>query len=65
MMPILDRLFSLQDTTGIVTGGAEGLGLAIAARLAEAGARGPAFSRTGRTQRSFFLLNPGASYHRP
>ncbi len=44
------RLFSMRGTTGIVTGGSGGLGLAIAARLAEAGARVRAFSRTGRSK---------------
>lgn len=48
MKPRLDRLFSLQGTTGIVTGGSEGLGLAIAGRLADAGASVQALSRTGR-----------------
>ena len=42
------RWFSLARTTGVVTGGSSGLGLAIARRLAEAGARVHAFSRTGR-----------------
>lgn len=48
MKPRLNRMFSLRGTTGIVTGGSSGLGLAIARRLAEAGARVHAFSRTGR-----------------
>ena len=48
MKPRLQRLFSLRGTTGIVTGGSGGLGLAIARNLAEAGARVHAFSRTGR-----------------
>ena len=42
------QLFSLRGTTGIVTGGSSGLGLAIARSLAKAGARIHAFSRTGR-----------------
>lgn len=50
MKPRMSRLFSLRGTTGIVTGGSEGLGLAIARGLAEAGARVHAFSRTGRAK---------------
>ncbi|HVZ64490.1 MAG TPA: SDR family oxidoreductase [Lacunisphaera sp.] len=44
------QLFSLKGATGIVTGGSTGLGLAIARRLAAAGARVHALSRTGRPQ---------------
>lgn len=46
------RLFSLAGTTGIVTGGSEGLGLAVVQRLTEAGANVHAFSRTGRAKSS-------------
>jgi len=42
------RWFSLEGATGIVTGGSSGLGLAMARRMAEAGAQVHAFSRTGR-----------------
>lgn len=42
------QLFSLKGTTGIVTGGSAGLGLAMVRRLAAAGARVHALSRTGR-----------------
>lgn len=42
------RLFSLRGTTGIVTGGSGGLGLAMARLLAQAGAHVHAFSRTGK-----------------
>ena len=42
------KLFSMRGTTGIVTGGSSGLGLAIVQRLADAGARVHAFSRSGR-----------------
>lgn len=48
MKPRLNRMFSLRGTTGIVTGGSAGLGLAIVRHLADAGARVHAFSRTGR-----------------
>ncbi len=51
MRPSINRLFSLRGAKGIVTGGSEGLGLAIATALAEAGARVHAFSRTGRPKR--------------
>lgn len=50
MKPRLNRMFSLLGTTGIVTGGSSGLGLAIARHLAEAGAQVHAFSRTGRAK---------------
>jgi len=43
-----NRLFSLRDTCGIVTGGSSGLGLEIAGLLASAGAEVHALSRTGR-----------------
>jgi NAD(P)-dependent dehydrogenase (short-subunit alcohol dehydrogenase family) len=46
--PKLQRLFSLQGTRGIVTGGSSGLGLAITRLLAGAGARVHALSRSGR-----------------
>ncbi|MBI4664340.1 MAG: SDR family oxidoreductase [Verrucomicrobia bacterium] len=46
----VNRWFSLEGTTGIVTGGSSGLGLAMASRLAEAGARVHAFSRSGRAK---------------
>jgi NAD(P)-dependent dehydrogenase (short-subunit alcohol dehydrogenase family) len=42
------QLFSMHGTTGIVTGGSSGLGLAMVQRLAAAGARVHAFSRSGR-----------------
>jgi len=48
MSRTLERLYSLRDTTGIVTGGAGGLGLAITRLLAAAGARVHTFSRTGK-----------------
>jgi len=35
----LDRLMSLDGRSAVVTGGARNIGLAIASRLAEAGAR--------------------------
>jgi 2-dehydro-3-deoxy-D-gluconate 5-dehydrogenase len=41
-------LFSLAGTTGLVTGGSSGLGLAMTHRLAAAGARVHALSRSGR-----------------
>lgn len=43
-------MFSMRGTTGIVTGGSAGLGLAIVGHLAEAGATVHAFSRTGRAK---------------
>lgn len=50
MKPAVQRLFSLKGTTGIVTGGSSGLGLAIARCLVEAGATVHAFSRSGRAK---------------
>jgi len=50
MKTFLESWFSLKGTTGIVTGGSSGLGLAIARCLAEAGAHVHAFSRTGRAK---------------
>ncbi len=48
MNATLDQVFSLRGTTGIVTGGSSGLGLAIARLLAKLGARVHAISRTGK-----------------
>ncbi|HVT73693.1 MAG TPA: SDR family oxidoreductase [Lacunisphaera sp.] len=56
------QLFSLKGSTGIVTGGSAGLGLAIARRLAAAGARVHAFSRTGRPRSGG--RTPGIVHHR-
>lgn len=57
----LSALYSLRGTTGIVTGGSSGLGLAITRRLAEAGARVHAFSRTGAPKTG--ARGPGVRHH--
>lgn len=44
----IEKLFSLKGTTGIVTGGSSGLGLAMTRVLAAAGADVHAFSRAGK-----------------
>lgn len=71
MKPRLSRLFSLRGTTGIVTGGSSGLGLAMTARLAEAGRKAKILARMplhrlGRPNELaaavVFLLSPAASY---
>lgn len=51
MSRTLAQLSSLRGTTGIVTGGSSGLGLAIAQLLTASGARVHAFSRSGKPKK--------------